>query len=207
MADEDDTTTDDVTTDGTADDAGTDGGDGDGLADKGREALRKEREARKAAAKEARELKAKVAELEAKQAASTQQDEAQQAAEQARREAESNAATRANERILRSEIKAAAADKLTDPADALAHLDLSQFEPDADGEFDGAEIAEAISDLIRRKPYLAKKASGFQGTGDGGSRGTSGPKQVTDAELKTMSPAAISKARSEGRLDKLLAGG
>lgn len=181
--------------------------DGDGLGDKGRAALQKEREAAKAAKKEARELKAKVAELEAKQAAGAQQDEAQQDAEKARRDAEATATAAANKRILRSELKAAAAGKLADPSDAAAFIDLAQFEPDADGEFDSTEIAEAISDLIKRKPHLAAAKAGFQGSGDGGARtGGSGPKQLTGADLKNMSAQAIDKARQEGRLEHYMSG-
>lgn len=204
MAD-DDTATDDVTTEETSETTTEDGTEG--LAEKGRAALAKEREARKAAAKEARELKAEVAALKAQQAAGAQQDEAQKAADQARRDAETDATTRANARILRSEIKAAAAGKLADPADAARYLDLTQFEPDADGEFDSAEIAGAISDLIKQKPYLAAKPTGFQGAGDGGARGNgSGPQQVTDAEFQHMTPDQRVSARREGRLNKLLGG-
>lgn len=197
---------DDASDEGTGDE-GTGGQDGDDLGDAGKKALDKERAARKAAAKEARELKAKVAELEAKQAAGAQQDEAQQAAEKTRRDAEAAATKKANERILRSELKAAAAGKLADPSDAAAFIDLTQFEADADGEFDSTEIAEAISDLIKRKPHLAAKATGFQGSGDGGARtGGSGTKQLTGADLKNMSAQAIDKARQEGRLDRYMSG-
>lgn len=186
---------------------GESGQDGDGLGDAGLAALKKERDARKAAERERKALRAELDELRAQQQAGAQQDEAERAAEQVRRDAEAAALAKANERILRSEIRAAAAGKLNDPADALAHIDLSQFETGADGEYDSAEIAEAISDLIRRKPYLAAKASGFQGTGDGGARsGGSKPRQVTEAELKTMSPQQIVKARQEGRLASLLGG-
>lgn len=202
MADDEDVTT------GTEEETETDETSADeGLAEAGKKALDRERAARKAAAREARELKAKVAELEAKQAAGAQQDQAQQDAEKARRDAEAAATAKANARILRSEIKAAAGGKLNDPADAVAHIDLTQFEPDADGEFDSAEIAEAISDLIKKKPYLAAKATGFQGGGDGGARtGGSKPHQVTAAELKTMTNQQIVKAQKEGRLANLLSG-
>lgn len=205
MADED-TTTDDVTTEDTTEDTSTDAGDG--LGDKGRAALAKERDARKAAAKEARELRAKVAELEAKQAAGAQQDQAQQAAEQTRRDAESAATAKANARILAAEIRAAAAGQLADPADAARYLDLSEFEVDEDGSVDSEAITEAISDLIKKKPYLAAKATGFQGSGDGGARPNGSQKrQVTEAEYKTMSRPQIVKARQEGRLNNILSGG
>jgi hypothetical protein len=190
--------------DGTAGDAQ----DGDGLGDKGREALAKERKARREAAKEARELRAKVAALEAKQAAGAQQDEAQQQAEQTRRDADAAAIEKANKRILAAEVKAAAAGKLADPSDAARYLDLTEFEVGDDGSVDSDAIAEAISDLISKKPYLAAKATGFQGSGDGGARtGGSGTRQVTEAEFKTMTPAQIVQATKEKRLNKLLSGG
>jgi hypothetical protein len=76
-------------------------------------------------------------------------------ADKVRRDAESAATNRANERILRAEVKAAAGGKLADPADAVRLLDLSQFELDSDGDVDEDEIAEAIDDLLKKKPYLA----------------------------------------------------
>jgi hypothetical protein len=185
------------------DDAG-DGQDGDGLGDKGREALVKERKARRDAEKARKAAEAERDELRAA-AAKKDGDAAQADAEQIRRDADKTAADKANKRILAAELKAAAAGKLADPSDAAAFIDLSQFEVGADGEFDADEISEAISDLIKRKPHLAAKAQGFQGSGDGGAR-TSRPRQLTRADLKNMSPAQINKAREEGRLDRLLSG-
>jgi hypothetical protein len=199
------------------DDTDDDSGDGDGAGadvsvdlrfEAGKQALANERKARREADRARKAAEAKAAELEAQLAAGTQQDDAKQAAEKTRRDAEAAATAKANARILRSELKAAAAGKLADPSDAAAFIDLAQFEPDADGEFDSTEIAEAISDLIKRKPHLAAAKAGFQGSGDGGARtGGSGPKQLTRADLKTMTPAQIDKARSDGRFDKLLSGG
>ncbi|MFJ3597907.1 hypothetical protein ACIPRU_15490 [Streptomyces sp. NPDC090126] len=129
-------------------------------------------------------------------------------AEKARREAESAALSKANARILRAEVKAAAAGKLADPADAYKFLDLDQFEVDDDGNVDSDEVAEAIDDLIQSKPYLAAAtAKRFQGTGDGGAARKAGrPKQLTRADLKSMTPEAIDKAREDGRLDDLMGG-
>lgn len=87
------------------------------------------------------------------------------------REAEAAAVTRANERILRAELRAAAAGKLADPADALKFLDLSAFEVNADGEVDADALAESITDLVEKKPYLAAQGTKrFQGSADGGAR-------------------------------------
>jgi hypothetical protein len=210
MADDDDTTTADDVTDGTGTDdtAGGDSGqDGDGLGDAGRAALKKERDARKAADRQLRDLRKEFDDFKAAQQAQKDGDDAAAAAEQARRDAETAALAKANARILAAEVRAAAAGKLADPADAARYLDMSEFEVGDDGTVDSDAISEAISDLIKRKPYLAAKATGFQGTGDGGARANgSKPRQVTDAELKSMSPQQIVKARQEGRLTSLLGG-
>jgi hypothetical protein len=76
-------------------------------------------------------------------------------ADKIRREADEAATAKANARIVRSEIRAAATGKLADPADALAFLDVSDFEVDDDGAVDEDEIAEAIADLLTKKPHLA----------------------------------------------------
>lgn len=123
-----------------------------------------------------------------------------------KREAERAATAKANARILRSEVRAAAKGVLADPKDALTFLDLDAFEVDEDGEIDSDEIADAIEELISNKPYLAAaKAPRFQGTGDGGAARKAGkPKQLTREDLKRMSPAEIVKAKNEGRLDDAL---
>lgn len=63
--------------------------------------------------------------------------------------------SRANRRIISAEVRAAAAGKLADPADAHKFLDLDQFEVGEDGDVDQDEIADAIEDLLKDKPYLA----------------------------------------------------
>ena len=127
-------------------------------------------------------------------------------ADQIRREAAEAATAKANQRIIRAEVRAAAAGKLTDPKDALKFLDLDQFEVDEDGEIDTDEIADAITDLITNKPYLAAQSGKrFQGTGDGGSRNGGRPKQITSREeLAKLSPDQRLKAHQEGRLKNLL---
>lgn len=178
------------------DDDGADG-DADALGDKGKRALasmkgkwRTERDKRKA--------------LEDQLAAAAADDEAATA----RREAEQAALAKANQRIIRAEVKAAAKGVLADPADAYKFLDLDQFEVDENGDLDSEEVTEAINELIKSKPYLAAAtAKRFQGTGDGGAARKAGrPKQLTRADLKSMSPEAIDKAREDGRLDDLMGG-
>lgn len=209
--DEDDTDgaadegTDDDEGDGGQDDDGadSDGQDGDdpegadALGDKGKRALASMKGKWRAERARARELEQQLA---AKDGA----DEA----EAARRKAEADAVAKANARILKAEIRAAAKGRLSDPSDALTFLDLDQFEVGEDGEIDPEEIEDAIEDLLKNKPYLAAAtAKRFQGTGDGGAaRKASRPKQLTRADLKTMTPEQIAKAGDDGRLDDLLGG-
>ncbi|MFI6105836.1 hypothetical protein [Streptomyces sp. NPDC051310] len=152
-------------------------------------------------------------ELEQQLAAAQQPADGEQPdAEALARQAEQAAMAKANARIVRAEVRAAAAGKLADPADALVYLDPAQFEVDADGNVDAEEVADAIDDLLKRKPYLAAAQSGtkrFQGTADSGARKGSGrPPQLTEADVKRLSAegkhAEILKARDEGRLQDYL---
>lgn len=112
---------------------------------------------------------------------------------------------KANDRIRRSEVKAAAAGKLADPSDAYKFLDLASFEVDDDGNVDEEEIAEAIDDLIKEKPYLAAQGGRrFKGSADGGTRKEARPKQVNRADLARMTSEQINKAREAGQLNDLM---
>jgi hypothetical protein len=136
-------------------------------------------------------------------------DKGQDGADDAVTKATAAATAAANARILKAEIRAAAKGRLADPKDALTFLDISTFEVDADGAVDEDEIAEAIEDLIKNKPYLAAAtAKRFQGSGDGGAARKAGrPKQLTQSDLKKMTPNQIVKAQNDGRLDDLLGTG
>lgn len=80
--------------------------------------------------------------------------EIEKAKAEARQEALAEATTEANARIVRAEVIAAAARKLQDPADAVAHLDLSKFEVGDNGEVDRKALSAAIDELLKEKPYL-----------------------------------------------------
>lgn len=117
-------------------------------------------------------LEAEIAKLQGR--------EAEYAEQQKAREAERAALAKADERILRAEVRAAATGRLADPADAFAYIDLSSFEVGDDGEVDAAAIGAAIEDLISRKPYLAAQGGRrFQGDADGGARKEE-PKTLAD---------------------------
>lgn len=151
---------------------------------------------------EAAPLKAEIEQLRAK----VEGTEAEhQAAVEAQR-VKDEAIAAANTRILKAEIRAVAANKLQDPKDALLHLNLSEFEVDSDGEVDASQIAEAIDDLIKEKPYLAAQGGKrFQGGADGGARNdATKPSQLTADEVKRMSPEEIDVAEAAGRLDRVL---
>lgn len=115
------------------------------------------------------------------------------------------AIAKANARIIKSEVKAAAKGVLADPSDAYKFLDLDSFEVDDDGNVDEDEIADAIEDLVKNKPYLAAQGGRrFKGGAGGGARKETRPKQLTRADLAGMTPAEIDKAHKEGRLADLL---
>ncbi|MEU0309775.1 hypothetical protein [Streptomyces cyaneofuscatus] len=220
-ADGDDGQEGDEDTDGQDDDTDTgdgDGGDGDGdgqdgdddadgdggdegavdLGDKGKRALA----SMKGKWRTERDKRKQLEEQLAQQAAGDEEAKA-------RREVEQAALSKANARIRRAEVKAAAKGVLADPGDAYKFLDLEQFEVDDDGNIDSDEIADAIETLVKEKPYLAAApARRFQGTGDGGAaRKASRPKQLSRSDLKNMSPEQITKAQDAGRLDDLLGEG
>ena len=179
----------------------------DSLGDPGKKALDTMKGRLKAEREKRRALEAQLAERD-KPADGTVPDQ-----ETLMRQAETKVLARVNERLVKAEVKVAAAGKLADPADAYRFLDLSQFEVDDDGNVDADEVADAIDDLLKSKPYLAAQGGStkprFQGTADSGARkGNARPTQLTEADVKRLSAAGkhaeIVKAQNEGRLDDYL---
>ena len=204
----DDTTT-DTTTDTPAEatdvDAPIEGEEA--LGDPGKKAIDTMKQKLRDAEKRAREAAAEAAQFR-REAELRDKPAEEQALEAARAEARAEALAKANERILRSELKAAASGKLADPTDAALFIDLTQFDVSGDGDVDSDALNDAIAELISRKPHLAaQKQNRFDGNADQGPKREAGVPQITDREqLKSMSPEAIVKARNEGRLTKLLSG-
>jgi len=181
----------------------------DDLGDPGKRALDAMKEREKAARAEARTLRAQLADMQAKVDAKDKPAE-EAALDAARREGETAAMTKANERLLAAEIRAAAAGKLNDPTDALRLLDLSAFEVGADGVLDTEAIADAVDGLVKSKPYLSAtpQRRPAEGSADGGTRkaDASGPRQLSRADLAGMAPGQIEAARVAGQLADLMAG-
>lgn len=156
------------------DDADPEGADQ--LGDAGKKAL----DATKAKWKAERDRRKEI-ERQLAEATKPKEGDGEPTPDQIRADAETAATAKANRRIIRAEVKAAASGKLADPGDALAFLDLDSFEVDADGEIDPDEIAEAITDLLTRKPHLAAgPVRRFQGGGDGGAGRDSKPQGLDD---------------------------
>lgn len=191
--DGDDTDADDVDD---AEDQDSDDG-ADDLGDKGKKALDAMKAKVKASRIEARDAKAENARWKAEKDSSGKEPE-EQKLQQARDEATAQATTAANRRILRSEIKAAAGSKFTDPSDALAYLDLEEFDVDDNGDVDEEAIADALADLLEKKPYLAAQGGKVQFDS---ARGKPRPgAKLTAKDLDKMTPAQVAKAYDEGRI-------
>ena len=177
------------------DDPGDDGNTGDGqgpgdegdegaLGDAGKKALDSQKAKWKAERDRRRQLEQQLAE-----ATKPKGTDGEPTAEQIRADAETAATAKANKRIIKAELKAAAAGKLADPNDVNAFIDLDGFEVDADGELDPDEVTEAITDLLTRKPHLAAGGKRrFQGGGDGGAGRGSKPKSL-DAQIREAEQA------------------
>lgn len=190
---------DDVDTD-PVDDKDADGTDK--LGDAGKKALdemkskwRTERDARKA-------LEARIA------AADRPADDKPADAEKIRKDAQAEARAEVLKDRALDKIEARAAKLFADPEDARLSLAGQVGDFIDDGKLDVDEIDKAIEALLKKKPHLAAAtAKRFQGGADGGARnGSAGPQQLTEQDLKRMSPEQIVKARESGQLDDLLKG-
>lgn len=167
------------------------------LGDPGKKALDRMKAAVKDGRRQNRELQKQLDELRReKEAADKTPDE--QALDKVRAEARAEATEKANARIIRSEVRAAAAGKFKDPSDALAFLDLTELEVDENGDVDADEVADALADLLQRKPHLAAQSGP---TSFDSARGKPTPKKLTRDDLKKMTPEQIDKAHREGRIE------
>lgn len=108
-------------------------------------------------------------------------------------------------------LEAKAARLFQNPEDARAFLADKVDEFIDDGKVDVEAITDALDDLLKQRPYLGitqGETRRFQGTGDGGPKGSAGKPQLTKAEVERLykegKTAEIDKAREDGRLNTLL---
>ncbi|RFA14563.1 hypothetical protein B7R22_05375 [Subtercola boreus] len=129
-----------------------------------KKALDSERAARKTAEKEIAQLRRELA--------ARDKPAEEVALDNARAEARAEATASANARIVKAELKAVAAGKLADPADAAVFIDATSFEVGDDGEVDVEALNKAVIDLLTQKPHLAAAAQRkFVGDADQGAKG------------------------------------
>ena len=129
-----------------APDTGAEGSAPDALAsevDKWKALARKHEAAAKGASKELDKLR------------EASQSETEKAISRARDEARTEVLAMANQRVVTAAVLTEAAGKLADPTDAVALVDLEQFEVDDAGNVDQAAVARAVSALLKAKPHLA----------------------------------------------------
>lgn len=120
----------------------------------------------------------KLAEIEA-----AQKTDAEKATERA--EAAEQQAQAMRERALRAEVKALASGEFADPEDAALYLDLGKYTSD-NGEIDTDTIKADLSEVLKAKPHLAKKAN-VPDLGQGAGRGApGGPASFKDASADTF---------------------
>jgi|GEM_PF-3022629 len=178
------------------------------LGDPGKQALVRTKESAKQARQKAADEAARAAALQAQidELKNASESDTEKLVREATEQATKNVTKQANARIISAEVRAQAAGKLADPADAIKFLDLTKFEADDTGAVDEAAISAAIDQLVESKPYLApQRRDGFQGTADGGARkDASKPSQLTEDDVKRMSSEQIEEARIAGRLDTYL---
>lgn len=172
------------------------------LGDAGKKALAEERQARKDAERQLKELSSKASraddlEAELQKFREDAMSDQERALEQARKEAleqgRNEALTSVNERLFRAEVKAASAGKIIDPdllSDSLVAqriLGLDDVPITADGDVDSAAIVEAVDALLAAKPHLAVSATRTPGSADQGAR--PGRQTFTRQQLESMSAA------------------
>ena len=190
--------------------AETDPAGAEALGDAGKRALDAMKAERNQAKTDAAAAKAETETLKAQIAGRETEHKATVEAQRLRDEARTEADKRANQRILAAEVRATAAGKLADPADALRYLDLSTFDVKDDGETDSAAIAKAVDDLIKNKPYLAAATAPKWPNIDANRNGTppGNAPQLTAEDVKKLYADKkydeVEAARKEGRLANIL---
>lgn len=179
----------------------------DALGDAGKKALDAMKAARQTARKERDEAKAEAAAAKAELAKLKGGDKPAEVDEKAIREAARKDAKAEvlRERVL-DRIETKAAKTFADPEDARALLASKADDFVDDGQIDSDAITKALAALLKAKPHLgAQGGKRFEAGADGGARkGSNAPAQLTEQDLKRMSPEQIVDARIKGQLADLL---
>lgn len=180
--------------------------DADALGDAGKKALdamkgkwQRERDARKA-------LEAQIATANAGKPDTGTTDQPVEA-DAIRKQAQAEARAEVLRDRALDKVETKAAKLFADPEDARMILAGQVDDFLDDGQVDIEAIDAALTELLRKKPHLAAAtAKRFQGGADGGARnGSTGPQQLTEEDLKRMTPQQIDAARLKGQLKNLLA--
>lgn len=172
--------------------------------DKGaKAALVAEREARRQERDERKQMRVELDALK-QQLADRDKPAEELALEQARREAEQAVLEKANARIVRSELKAAAAGKVKRPDLLIKITDLSAIEVDENGDPDADALNDAITTFLEEYPELSVEARSPGSADQGSQRRQAKPPQLTNDDIDRMTPEEIETARKEGRLNKLM---
>lgn len=154
------------------------------LGDSGKAALDVERKARKAAEKAAADAAAELKKLQDANLSETEKLR-KQVSDYERQVAD--AATRDQEHRLRlATITGAAKLGFADPEDALRMLDRTAVEFEDDGT--PRNVNELLTDLLKRKTYLASASATPSGSQDLGNAGTA---TFTKDQIAKMTPAQI----------------
>lgn len=202
---------DDVPDDAEGDDDQADDADDSPLGPKGEKALQAEKQKRRDAQRELREWKQLGLSREDIQKILDERKDGdgQPDADTIRQQARAEAQAELMETRVLDKIEAKAARLFADPDDAAALIMRGRAADEFldDGSIDVEAIQDALDELLDKKPYLAAQGGRrFQGSGDGGTRKDSRPKQLTRDDLKTMSPEQIVEAKAKGQLVDVLGG-
>lgn len=129
-----------------------------------------------------------------------------------RKQARDEAATEALRDRALDKIEAKAARLFSNPEDARLFLSDKLDDFLDGGKVDVEAITDALKELLEARPYLGvtqgEPKKKFQGGADQGDRGDAGKPQLSRADVEKLARegkhAEIEKARTEGRLNKLL---
>ncbi|MGW7350951.1 phage scaffolding protein [Streptomyces sp. NPDC054784] len=107
-------------------------------------------------------------------------------------------AEQAQQRAVRAEVKALAANSFADPDDAHAFLDLAAY-VDSDGDVDGAAIERDLAGLLERKPHLGKPDPGPRRPAPDRTQGSSGNGARTPTDPATLFANFMNQGSQRGR--------